>query len=99
MLQSSGLSQLANFQPPSLLLTLGSRPPSQFAHDSGNDSHPEDSGEILPPGKLRREDSDSALTGITRSLQRRVLGLRVLSQLRDLAKRRTGPPTPPDKMD
>jgi hypothetical protein len=98
MLQTSGLSQFANLQPPSLAGPLRSQMPPLFAQDSGNDSHPEDSGEILPPGKLRREDSDSALTGITRSLQRRVLGLRVLSQLRDLAKRRTGP-TPPEKMD
>lgn len=64
------------------------------------DGHPEDSGEILPPGKLRREDGDSALTGITRSLQRRVLGLRVLPRLRDLAKRHAGQSaTPPEKPD
>jgi hypothetical protein len=97
-MQQPGSAQLANF--PSRAWLLVPSLPIQLTQDSGNDSHPEDSGEILPPGKLRREDSDSALTGITRSLQRRVLGLRVLSQLRDLAKRRSGtPPTPPEKMD
>jgi hypothetical protein len=74
--------------------------PDNSASGHYADAHPEDSGEILPPGKLRREDGDSALTGITRSLQRRVLGLRVLSQLRDLAKRHSGPlPAPPKKTD
>lgn len=34
--------------------------------------------EIAPPGKLGEEDRDSALTGGTRSLQRRVMGLAVL---------------------
>jgi hypothetical protein len=33
--------------------------------------------EIHPPGGLRKEDKDSGLTGTTRSLERRVLGLRV----------------------
>jgi hypothetical protein len=32
---------------------------------------------IHPPGGLRKESKDSRLTGMTRSLERRVLGLRV----------------------
>ena len=32
---------------------------------------------IHPPGGLRKEGKDSRLTGMTRSLERRVLGLRV----------------------
>jgi hypothetical protein len=32
---------------------------------------------IHPPGGLRKEGKDSRLTGLTRSLERRVLGLRV----------------------
>jgi hypothetical protein len=34
--------------------------------------------DIVPPGKLQAEDRDSAITGSTRSLQRRVMGLDVL---------------------
>jgi hypothetical protein len=46
--------------------------------------------DIEPPGKLRREDDDSALTGVTRSLQRRVLGLSVLPPLKAAVKKRLG---------
>ncbi len=42
-------------------------------------------GPIAPPGKLQEENHDSAITGGTRSLSRRVLGLDVLNP--ELAKR------------
>jgi hypothetical protein len=44
--------------------------------------------EIHPPGGLHREDKDSRLTGATRSLERRVLGLRVA----DEGRRKSGKP-------
>jgi len=64
--------------------------------------HHDDSSDILPPGKMRPEDGDSLITGLTRSLQRRVLGLRVLGRLRDIAAKRQTlppPPSPPKKLD
>jgi hypothetical protein len=101
-MQEATFSHLANLPQPSLAVSLGwmASPISSlsFAQDPGKgaprSSHnPEDSREILPPGKLHREDGDSALTGITRSLQRRLLGLR------DLARGRSNSPSdPPEKI-
>lgn len=97
-MQPAAFSHVANSTPPSLATKLGAISPLSFTQDPGkvppaNSHNPKDTREILPPGKLHREDSDSALTGITRSLQRRLLGLR------DLARGRSIPPNdPPEKI-
>jgi hypothetical protein len=45
--------------------------------------------EIHPPGGLHREDKDSELTGATRSLERRVLGLRVADVKRGAGEKKS----------
>jgi hypothetical protein len=98
-MQPSAFSQIATLKQPSLAKALGSQHGKIFGRDrdsnSRTDSDPAhsdlDTREILPPGKLHREDADSALTGITRSLQRRLLGLR------QFAKRRSTPLTPSEQ--